>query len=285
MIFLGGIIINAAVIGWLSWIKDLTPDNIMGKYLGLRFGILGLAGTLIYLGAGFTFDFFKNKNLTQWGFFSIFTFAFIGASISGYLLTTHHEEKSSDEVKISFREIIFRPFKDKNFTKFIGFASLWGAIIGFALPFWVPFMLEHLKMNYTTISIWFIIFGVLSLLAQPVWGKALDKFGAKPVIKLSCLILAFVPIFWIIAKPNFYLPIWLDAIVSGTFMPAVVLATYSLQLRLAPSKNRSSFIAITTTITGIVTFVASLLSGILAEYLSGKIITLGSLSLVNYQIV
>src|SRR3989338_63481 len=68
---------------WNSWMKDLVPENRLGKYFGIRNRILGIVLLISLLLAGFVLDLFKSRVFL--GFVVIFSMAFIARIVSALL--------------------------------------------------------------------------------------------------------------------------------------------------------------------------------------------------------
>ena len=131
-------------------------------------------------------------------------------------------------------------------------------------------MIQYLKMSYSTIAIYSIIAGISSLGFQLFWGKMIDKTKSKPVLTINFIGIIFLPFIWLFARPDFILPIWIDAFFSGSFWSGINLSLFNILLSLTQDKEiKESYFAAFSTITGICGFLSSLLGGLIAQVLSG----------------
>uniref|UniRef100_A0A7C4YIW8 MFS transporter n=1 Tax=candidate division WOR-3 bacterium TaxID=2052148 RepID=A0A7C4YIW8_UNCW3 len=262
-IFIFNLLMNFLGNLWLSWMTDLVPNEIRGRYFGIRNTIISGIGMVInYLGGKILDLLGKNT-----AFIIIFSVSIFCSTISSILLYMQEEKKLEKKI-ISLKEILFSPLKDKNFIKLIRFVSFWYLFAGIATPFWVVHMIQNLKMSYTTIALYSIIAGIISLLFQIVWGRLIDRVKSKPVLTINFLGISFLPLFWLIARADFILPIWIDAFLTGIFWSGVNLSLFTILLNYVEDKDlKESYFALFSTITGLCGFVSSLIGGAIAESL------------------
>lgn len=262
-IFLFNLLMNFLSNLWLSWMTDLVPDEIRGRYFGIRNTIISAIGMLINYAGGKILDVVEKNN----AFIMIFSMSIICSTISAILLA-FQSEPEFEKKEVSLKEIFISPFKDKDFISLIKFVSFWYLLAGIATPFWVVHMVQNLKMNYTNIAVYSIIAGIISLLFQIIWGKLIDKVKSKPILIINFLGICFLPLFWLIARSDFVLPIWIDAFLTGIFWSGVNLSLFNILLTLVEEKKlKEAYFALFSTITGLCGFLSSLLGGFLAEML------------------
>jgi MFS family permease len=146
-------------------------------------------------------------------------------------------------------------------------------------------MIKNLGMPLGVIAVYSIIAGTVNLLVQPLWGRVIDRLGNKPVLVFNMLGIFFLPLFWLFAGPGFYLPIWIDAFLTGIFWPGFGLATFNLLLISAPEGDRQPYLAVQNVATGLSVFLASLAGGALAKWMGGVHVRFLGLDLVNFHLL
>ncbi|MDO9694926.1 MAG: MFS transporter [Candidatus Latescibacteria bacterium] len=285
VMFLGNTILSAANTAWLSWMTDLVPPEKRGVYFGKRSAILGAVTMLTNYGAGWGFDRMKAAGLQDQGFALIFGLAALFAVIAGLILNRQWEPPLKGEKSLSIYEIVKLPFADPNFKKLLTFFICWSLSTAIAGPFFGAHMIKNLKMPYSVIALYSIVAGILNLSTQPLWGKIIDKLGNRPVLIFNLVGIFLLPLFWLFATPDFYLPIWVDAFLTGFFWPGFTLAGFNLLLLTAPEQNRTSYLSIYTVTTGFAVFLASLAGGWMANALHDfKFVLLGH-TLINFHLL
>ena len=130
--------ISISYVSWLSWISDLVPDNIRGKFFGSRNMICGIAGMMAVIVFGNILDHFKShpSGGLPLGFGITFTAAVTFGMLSLYFIRRISEpqiEMPGDAV--SFGGLMYLPFREKNFRNFLMFSFAWSFSVYFANPF------------------------------------------------------------------------------------------------------------------------------------------------------
>ncbi|HEX7319341.1 MAG TPA: MFS transporter [bacterium] len=249
---------------WTSWMSDLIPREARGKYFGIRNTIISGIGMIVNYTGGILLDRFTQNT----AFLMIFSVSVMCSTIAALILSSQPEPVFEKKV-IKLETVFLTPLRDKNFVSLVTFVSFWYLFAGIAAPFWVVHMIKFLKMSYSTIAIYSIIAGISSLGFQLLWGKMIDKTRSKPVLTINFIGVIFLPLIWLFARPNFTLPIWIDAFFSGGFWSGINLSLFNILLSLTEDKEiKESYFAVFSTITGICGFLSSLLGGLIAQVLS-----------------
>lgn len=269
---------------WLSWMSDLVPRESRGRFFGIRNTGMGLIGMIMSFSGARFLDHYKAIGQNNFGFGIIFLVASIAATI-GTILLTQQPEIVKPRERSSLKKIVTAPFKDTNFRKFLKFVGFWNLTSGFAGPFYIVFMLQNLKMSYSTVAIYSIIANLVILVFQPLWGKAIDRFRSKPVLFINFFVIGFLPLIWIFPTPLFLFPVWLDAFITGVFWPGVNLSVFNIVFSLSDNEEqKESYFAMYATLAGICGFISALLGGYLAGLLKGFHLQVFGLNIVNYQL-
>lgn len=283
--FLANTSVNMANNAWLSWMTDLVPLNRRGSYFGMRSTILGVVTMATNFGAGKLYDIMKLQGLQERAFAIVFGVAALAAVIAGIILTRQWEPPLKGEKPVPITDLFRLPFANKDFRRLLMFFILWSMATAVAGPFFSAHMIKNLKMPFAVIAYYSIIAGILNIAFQPVWGKIIDRLGNKPVMIFNMLGIFSLPLFWLFTTPQFYLPIWIDAFLTGLFWPGFSLATFNLLLVTAPEENRTAYLAVQSMTTGIAIFFASLFGGWLANSLHDfRLIILGQ-TIINFHLL
>lgn len=270
---------------WTGWMSDLVPKEMRGRYFGIRNTILGFIGMVVSFAGARWLDYFKGLNQTASGFALIFGFAAIASTMAAILLSQQTEITIASK-PIALKQIILGPLRDKNFRKFLSFISFWYLTSGVASPFFMVFLLKNLSLPYSTIALYSIFAGVMSLIFQLLWGRAVDKFRSKPVLTMNFLCVAFLPLLWLFPTRTFLLPIWLDAALTGVFWPGVNLAVFNIVLSLSDNEEiKENYFAVFTFVTGMGGFISSLVGGYIANLLKDFRMVIFGLNLINFHLL
>jgi MFS family permease len=231
-------------VSFFSFVADLVPTNIRGVYFSMRqrialiFGIAGGLVTAFILDrfTGFTGYALVFALAALFGILDILTFIFIKFPP---MLETPKKE--------SIKAMLADVFNDKRYLRVIAFASIWMFSVQISAPFALVYARTVLHLSNTAITLVMqILPSICMVIVLPFWGRALDRYGNKPVMRISACLVCISPFFWIFTVPGPFVivPIILAAIAGGLFSAGLDFGTQNVFLGQAPEKNRSMFVAI-----------------------------------------
>jgi len=285
LIIIHNIFMNLAGNAWLSWMSDLVPREIRGRYFGIRNTILNFVGMATNIIGGRILDFYKMIETLARGLGLLFTIASVSSTIAAGILHMQPEPQMKIESP-HLKKIFLTPLNDTNFINLLKFISFWYLLAGIASPFYLVHMLTNLNMSYSKIAIYSIIAGISSLVLQILWGQAIDRLKSKPVLTINFFFWAFLPLIWLFATKEYLLPIWIDAFLTGIFWSGINLSLFNILFSLTEDKElKESYFAVFSTISGIFGFIASLSGGLIAQALAGIKIHFLGLTLINYHLM
>lgn len=285
VVFLGNALLNGGATAWLSWMTDLVPAEGRGRFFGRRNALLGVVGMVAAWSAGRIYDGMVAAGRAGEGLALVFGAAVACSIIAGIILMRQWEPPLAGERPRPLIETIRRPLADRDFRRLLGFLVAWAAVTGIAGPFYGAHMIRNLRMPFSVIAIYSILAGVVSLLTQPLWGRIIDRVGNRPVMVFNLAGLCLLPAIWLYATPHFWLPIWIDAAITGIFWPGMALAAFNLLLATVPQEGRAACLGAHSLGVGVGAFVAGLAGGWIAELLAGFHARVLGIDLVNFHLL
>ena len=236
-------IANSVVnISYNSWMGDIVPASQKGSFFGKRTAISAVTGII----AGVAFGKYLDNINTLIGFAVVFTIAAIcGALDASCFIGVKEPTMTPAEKNSSFISMLIEPFKDRNYLKLIVFISFWNFGFNFAIPFLNIYMIEQLKIDYFTISIFQqLLAGITTVLFINKVGILSDKYGTKPILRICCYFVCVLPLLWCIATPSSYIIVMsISFLIFGLFSQGIMILSNNFSIWLAPEKNRSMFLA------------------------------------------
>lgn len=274
---------SVATVGYNSWMGDLVPFDIAGRFFARRTLVSTVSGALAGIGVGILVDHVNN--------FVGFAIAFLVGAVFGTadILTyffIRHPPFHRSETTLTPLAVFVLPFRERRYRKLVVFATLFYFAVNFAVPFFNVYMLENLHMNYFMITVSNqIMSSLFTVLTVSKWGTICDRFGYKPVVWLSGIGTAISPILWFFVTPGNIWLVFLANIVAGISWAGFNLAIFNQSVWLAPEKNRSAYIAsysmMTTVIGGALAFVAG---GYFMQYFGPVVNSFHSLFLLGTEL-
>ena len=278
-------------IGWSAWMGELVPEDIRGSYFGKRNMISSAAGLIAVVAAGKFVSIWESRFSEEnpYSFVIVFIVGVVAGLLSSWFLALvpDSEGVAADKPTIEPAGSMFlKPLKDRNFLLLVLFVSAWTFSAQLAGPFYGVFMIEHLKIGFSTITIFGLFATLATLFMMKIWGPISDKLGNKPIIMVCVVFLVFVPFIWIVALPGkYYLQVLAAHLIAGAFSAGVSLSQFNILIKLSPSQGRSTYMAIFSAMTGFIGALAPLAGGKAVTALTGMGFSVYSYSVTSLHLV
>jgi MFS family permease len=250
---------------WGSMMADLVPAQIRGRYFGERNRITGFISTVFtYVAGGILQQLTGNTNLA---FTIIFTGAMASRLISFYFLSQMYEPLSPASEKRGHDGMlkIARGLFSTNIGMFIIFCALINFTATLAGPFFAPYMLDDLRFSYIVYTIMNSAASFATIGSMTWWGKRMDRAGSIKVLKITSLLVPFVPLGWALSRNLWWLIVM--EVFSGVAWAGFQLSSSVFIFDAAPPQNRTRYIALYNSLIFLGVSLGSLTGGIVAPLL------------------
>jgi len=257
-----GTFVNA---GFYSMLGDILPMRIRGKYLSIRSSIATVAALLAGLGAAWLLDHIP-------GPFLGYTIVFGVASIFGivdilcFLWVKPPPMQPPQELpslKVAAR--IVR--RDRQTRNYLLFWAVWSFGINLASPFYARYALDVVELNFTTMMLCGQIpCNLMTILMLPVWGRMLDRFGAKPILFITCTVTAVLQLIWLPATFHAVWPLLVFNLVGGMFWCGNDVCSMGMMISHTPQEAKGLVTAMYFIFTAIPSAIAFTLGGALVTW-------------------
>jgi MFS family permease len=284
---------------WVSWMADVVPDRLRGKYFSRRrqWGVISAIPTALF--AGWLLD--------QRGAAGDTTAAlrwcailFMCAAVFGvtdiHLFRYLADVPKAPQRGFGLLKALGQPLRNRQFLWFAAFVGTLTFAVAFMQQFTTLYLLDRGKVGVSNAMTQLIVL-VVPMAAQflmlPVWGTAVDRMGKKPVLALAGLGLVPVALGWCLLGPQ---NLWLGFVLSAAQMvlwTGVDIANFNAVLEMAgsgdaaepdarrdaspaapnrPAANRpcggSAYVAINSVIVNLAGCLGGLAAGLIAQALS-----------------
>jgi MFS family permease len=265
---------------WVTWMADLVPDRIRGKYFSRRrqFGMLTAVPAAWIV--GWLLDTQPSADP-----FSIMRWCagiFIIAAIFG-VLDIHMFQYVPDIPKrpkkgMQLIRALRQPLGDRRFLWFAGFVGTLFFAMSFMGQFVTLYVMDEAAKSGThmnrTAQMMLIVTPYLAQLAfLGLWGHTADRMGKKPLLVLSSLGLVPVGIGWCVLTKS---TVWVGYILSAlgaALWAAVEIANFNIVLEMSETPDQgstgggSAYVAVNSVIVNIAGCLGGLAAGVIAEAL------------------
>ena len=250
---------SALGVAFYSWLGSLVPSEIRGRYFTKRTMVYTITVAMVSISSGRFLDLVPGLR----GYIILF----IVASVAGLcdvilFFWVKDPPMPPPEARIPLSRLVLEPFGNRNYIRYILFVTTWSFSIYISAPFFNLYMIENLKMSFLIIMLVSqVIQNFATIASITFWGRLIDRFGNKPVMKICCVSMLLMPVLWYFVSPENYLLTLVFFFLAGIFWPGYDTSAVNLSIWLAPEKNRSIYIANYTTIVN--------LAGIVLAYICG----------------
>jgi len=275
---LRGILSSVTNCNWNSWVRDLVPRPLLGRYFSRRLAFSSAAAAVFGLLAGLFVDFwggrFPDESILGYTWVILFGALFLGLA-SPYFMSRIPEPRMKSAVgqTVSLTRTLLVPLRDKNFRQLMKFLISWSFALNLAVPFFAVYMIEVLGFSVTFVIALAVLSQVFNILFLNVWGPLVDRFGSKVVLSLCASLYIVVILGWTFTtmpeKYFFTIPLLVILhIFAGIASAGINLTIGTIGMKLAPSDQPTPFLAGASLATNLGAGLGPLAGGFLAQFFS-----------------
>lgn len=261
----------------LAWFGDVVPKPLRGRYFGRRAQLGQLSGLATTLLVGYLLDLAKvSEHLTLQGTLMAML---AGSAVLGtidFLILAPLPDPKPGPMNRSLRmsEVLRGPLRNPNFRRYLGFSATFTFAVGYVGQYVWLFIFDVVKYSNSKANILLVSVPlVVAMVCLPLWGRAVDRFGRRPVMILSGLCLLHGAAGWILlAGPTAWLGVVL-ALSAMAAWPGIDLGSMNLLFGLSnvPELKRqdSAYVAVNSVVTALAGIASGAFGGLMAKWLAG----------------
>jgi MFS family permease len=266
---------SVSAVAWTSWISDLVPPRLRGRYFGHRNFITNALGAVVAGGAGLVIQWAGPNVLMAFG--GLILLGMVCRTVSIAFLSRHPEPEPSRSPDGSFFARLRQPLDHEGFGRFITYATAWNLAVHLAAPFFTVYMIREGGIGAATVMLFTGLGTAANLLGQRLWGPLCDRWGDASVIRLAGFMVAVQPLWWLFTSPSGWGPVLMGGLIAfgGFVWGGHLLAHGNLMMDLAPSLGKTSYFATQAALSGLFGALGPLLGGTFATVLPELIVDAG----------
>lgn len=276
MFTLSWVAVAPVVVAWQSYMSDVVPLEVRGRYMGLRQALHTSTGMVALLAGGALLDLFPGAT----GFRVLGVLALAAALGNTFAWGLHPDVPPADAPapRRPFWATILAPLRRPGpHRRSLLFFALWAFAQNLAVPFYSVALIQDLGLSFSAASLLTGAAAAATVLTSQVWGRLVDRRGEGRVAGALMLLLASVPVLFTSARWLGWPVLLLAHVLHGSAFGGMQLATLSLNMKLAPGQDRSVSLAAFGAAGGLAGFLSPLLAGPLTAGHLGMLFTAASL--------
>ncbi len=285
-IAVSSLLAQASVPLWFSWLADLVPPKISGRFWGMRQSVVMAVFLVSTVVMGWTLDQFPDPR-TEGGSFMGFAIVFgIGGLLGMADIFVHLRVPEPPLLRAPARPAllsrVLAPLRLRDFRRLTLVMGIWTFAIGVCGAFGMVYLKRDFDVGYIQLSFLAIGGSIGAVLAGLTLGKLIDRIGARSVGVLCltvgplCTLTWFfienttwnIPLpgegVWVVPQPIALL--FLGNIVAGLFFSGVGLCQLTLIGSLTPNTGRTMAMAVHWTLVGGMASLGPVVGGSLLDY-------------------
>ena len=177
------------------------------------------------------------------------------------LMLRQHEPPAAAEPGVSAWRALRLALGDLQARPFLGYLFAWNAAVGISASFFAYHMLTNLHTGFLVVAAHGVGVAAVRIASARLWGHAVDRIGAGPVLVFCSFGIAAVPLTWLFITPDRLWPIAFDAVFAGFLWAGHGIAAFDLTIGLAPRVSRPFYLGAFATAGGLGFGAASMLAG------------------------
>jgi MFS family permease len=241
LICMSGIFGSVGNVAFMSWMGDLVPGYIRGRFFGTRSMLSTAAATVTAWSVGWFLDRFPGFV----GYGAVFaTAAVFGAADIAFFHFIKEPPMNRSAASPRLIQVLFEPFSSRPFTRFVTFwcsAMFAQMLMG---PFTILYLLEALSLQFSQASLYAqVIPNIAIFMAARRWGRMIDRYGCKPVLTVAMAVQTVLPLVWVFTSAGRWWLLLSVSFLGGFFWSAMDLGAVNMLMRSSPGTNRSAYVA------------------------------------------
>jgi MFS family permease len=260
-------IANLASPGWMSWMNELVPANLRGRYWSVRNSIAGVVQLLAIGAAGVVLYQSKRLDWEMPAYGVLFTLACVTRLGGAVCIRAQYEppmKRTAEGRQMTFVKFLGE-LRTSNFGRFVLFSVFLNFTVVMIYPIIQVRLLEDLRFDYLKYSAIMMTFTISSFVFMTYWGPLSDRFGNRRILVVSSVLLPFAALAWVFIT-DWKLLIVVQ-LISGFLVAGINLTTTNFIFDSVKPERMAKSVAYFTALNTGFAFLGALAGGALADTL------------------
>lgn len=241
---------------WRSWMGDLVPARLRGRFYGARTTSVTTGAALASLASATLLESGLPRAITLSAIAALLCLC--GLVSAGLLALLGESARNEERPQLG---AYLEALRDPRARSLIAYQFAWGAAVAPGAAFFSLHVLGSLGASFFVLAGHAMLIAIVRLFTAPIWGRIVDRWSGQPVLVLCSLGISIMPLLWMITTPGRLWPLAIDAVLSGAMWGGHGVASFDLSLGIAKAHRRSYDLALFAMASGLGFLLSVLLSG------------------------
>ena len=274
-------------LAWLSWMRDLVPSSIRGRYFARRNRLVMLAGIALSIPAAYFVDRFRRawpmSGTESYGY--VFGVAAILVGLSTLLARRMDEPPmtrigSHDLWKTALRSA----WRSGPFRRYFFFRTYMNFAMATSGPLFVFYLIRELRYPSAAVAGLNVLATVVAAATLILWGRMGDRFGYRPCMLLTFTIKAVWCGLWIFVARDSY-PLLVGIYVLGAVAMGNAMLHNNMLMKLVPGEGTAASFALFNSLTRTASMLGPICGGLLVHSFLPRELTVFGRTFSNWHLL
>lgn len=271
---------------WNGWLRDLVPQDQLGKFFSNRMRMATIVAAIAGLAAALYIDVWKGAVAEEsviYGYSIAMLFGTIifGWSAVGFMARVPEPAMLAQEgPRPSIVRMLSAPLKDQNFGRLMKFLAFWNFSTQLAVPFFIVYMLKVLDLPLSLVVGLGVISQASNVMFMRVWGQLVDRFRSKAILSVSSSLYLLVVFCWIFTTMPGRYALTIPLLVTlhlfiGIANAGINISTTTIRMKMAPQAQSTAYLTGASLAANLGAGIGPLVGGIFADFFSVRQLRFG----------
>lgn len=260
---------------WYSWLSDVVPGRIRGRYLSRRTQAGQVVSLVMTVAVGASLDLAEAASGAALG--RAVSVVLAVAAVSGivdilFFVRIPDAGARKRRQDLRWRELFGEPLRNRSFRRYLVFTAMMTFSVGVMGQFTWLYVFDVVHLSNTQANLMLVTAPmIVAMVAVPFWGRMIDALGRKPVAVIATAGVIHGGVVWAVIREGSLMPGYLGVLTAAFAWPGVELASYNIMLGLVRKKRgggqNTAYVAINSVMVATAGTASGLLGGLLATSL------------------
>lgn len=275
LMLLSALFNNVTAPAWYSWLVDLVPARIRGRYFSRRTQAGQIVSMILAVVAGFALDWAERRSglaLTRMMSALLAAAAVFGLIDILAFVAVPDPAHAQPARAGGLRDLLREPLGNRSFRHYLGFTATLTFSTGYIAQFCWLYLLDVGRFTNTQCNL-MLITGpqLVALFSIPFWGRMIDRLGRRPVATIAGGLILHGAVIWVFVVQGHWVAGAIGVAVAAFAWPGVELASYNIMLGLVGqrqgARRNTAYVAINSVVVATAGTLSGLFGGLVARSL------------------